>query len=219
MWVIASALHLPASPRSSGRGSSRKCSCCWGLGGSTVTARCARLVLDRLERATRKGRKPHGLLPPLDYALSLVVAASRAGSVNLLRVRGGRFASGGNVFATGALDNIFGALDFFGRIAVHGQKNPTLLQPALVALGFKFGDAHSDQCASDSTNCASDAQSSKPSHDRTGGNERTEARNCEQADARKHTQRSTDHSSGSHASRRAFRCFGGLLGAHILLWS
>src|SRR5207302_857425 len=87
---------------------------------------------------------------------------------------------------------------------------------AFVALSFVFRDAHSYQRSGNAADRASHSGSSERCHDRTGGDEGTQSRNSESADANQppHGPAEDDPSSGSRGG--SLRSLGAFLVRKIL---
>jgi hypothetical protein len=64
---------------------------------------------------------------------------------------------------------------------VSGEKYASLLDPAFIAFGFIFGNAHADEGTDEAAHPAAEAEASQGPHDRAGGDERSYARNCQRA--------------------------------------
>ena len=77
-------------------------------------------------------------LPPL----GLMGSARRlTGHVTIccLGINGG-FSRGGNILCARRLQDFLGTLDLLTRVAMHGEENSALLQPAFISLCFEFRD-------------------------------------------------------------------------------
>src|ERR1700723_2251122 len=121
-----------------------------------------------------------------------------------------------NIFCARSLQNFLRALDVVRGVAVHRKQNPALLQAAFISLGLELGNTHTDECSRESTHCTSDTEPGKSCHDRACRDERSETRDCQQADSCENTERATDYAASRNARRSALRRFGGLLGSHVL---
>src|ERR1700676_3172720 len=153
-------------------------------------------------------------LPPVELAIS---AGSLGGCVTvcLLGIHGG-FSRGRNILGVCNFQNFLGPLDFISRITMHGEENSTLLQAALVALGFEFGDTHANQCTGESADRAADIQPCHTGHDWACSDEWAQARDCQQPDTCQHAESATNYATGGHACCCALWRFCSLLCSHIL---
>ena len=76
-----------------------------------------------------------------------------------------------------------------GVIGVNGNEDVPFLDLALVAARFVFGNAHADQRAGDATDCCAHGGGAERGHNRTRGEEWTDARDGERADSREPAKR------------------------------
>src|SRR5579862_4383480 len=86
------------------------------------------------------------------------------------------------------------------------EQNPSLFDSTFITLGFILRNTHTNQSSSNATHCTSNTHPGKSSHNRTCGNQRTNTRNGERADAREPPQASANYSSGGYTRSRAFGC-------------
>src|ERR1700726_2198396 len=80
----------------------------------------------------------------------------------------GLFAGRRNIVRPRARQDVLGVRDFVGRIAMHGQQDATVLDPALVPFGFIFWNPHPDQRTDQSTDRPAHAETRERTHDRPG---------------------------------------------------
>src|SRR6202162_3394917 len=135
--------------------------------------------------------------------------------VGLVFYIGRRFARRGKIFRARARKNILGALYFIGRIAMYGNENSTLLQPSLIALGFKFRNAHTYESASHSADSAANSSSGQRRHDWSCCDEGAQSRDCQRADTDEPTECAANYCSRACACRGAFGCLGIFLGRNF----
>jgi len=62
------------------------------------------------------------------------------------------------------------------------QKNSAVFDPAFIALGLVLWNAHPDQRPDQTAYRTADAQPCQRAHNRTGYDQRTDARNCKRPD-------------------------------------
>src|ERR1700722_1978665 len=98
---------------------------------------------------------------------------------------------------------------------MYGDENAAILHAAFVALGFVFGNAHSDECADQAASCCADAKTCKSAHDGTCRDERSKARNRESADSCKEPERAAHDAARGCACGGTFRRFRVLFGAEF----
>jgi hypothetical protein len=67
---------------------------------------------------------------------------------------------------------------------VHGNQNIACANLPFVLLGLEFRNAKSDEGANEATGCTAYRGTAKRAHDRAGRYERSNARNCQRANAR-----------------------------------
>src|ERR1700686_4447056 len=140
---------------------------------------------------TNKPNKSEAGVPGLGLSEQLLTGA-RQRLVGLLPVRTS-FACGRNIRGAGALKDIFCLLGPGRIVGMHGEQDSAFLDPAFVALGFVFGNAHANESSRDAANRAAYADSGESSHDRSCRNERADARNGQRANTGQPTERSADY--------------------------
>src|SRR5438552_11261250 len=101
------------------------------------------------------------------------------------------------------------------------KKDAALPDQPFVSFGFIFRNTQTDESANDAANCAANACTRESSHDRTCGNERTDAWNRKRPDAREPSQRAAHAFAGACpccCALRSLRVFlrGEVLRANIL---
>src|SRR5512140_3981691 len=100
----------------------------------------------------------------------------------------GFFTSRCDVDRTGSRENRLGAVDLLGGIAVSGQEHAAVFDPSLVPFRLVFGNPHADEGAHDAADGSSHAETRQRAHDRTRGNQRSDARNREGTDTGEQTE-------------------------------
>jgi hypothetical protein len=78
----------------------------------------------------------------------------------------------GDVLGSRTLQRMLDAVHGFRGVAMDGKKCATVLDAAFIALGFVFGNTHSNQRPQKSSDGASRTESSQPGYDGAGGDER-----------------------------------------------
>src|ERR1039457_1323018 len=96
------------------------------------------------------------------------------------------------------------------------QTTPPPVARSFIPLVLILRHAHTDECADQSADRAANSQAGQGSHNRTGRNERTEARNRQCADTDQQSQGAAHYAPGSHASRSALGRLRALLMSDLL---
>jgi hypothetical protein len=99
---------------------------------------------------------------------------------------------------------------------VDGKQNSAILDSAFISFGFIFWNSHADQSARYSANRASYARSGERSHDWTGGEKGSDARDSEGANAGQPAQSAPEYRAGPSPGRGAFWSLGAPLMGEIL---
>src|SRR5579872_3944426 len=89
---------------------------------------------------------------------------------------------------------------------MHGEQDPAFFNPAFVALGFVFGNAHADEGSRNAADGAAYAHSSESSDDWAGCNERADAGNCQRTNTRQPTKGSANYSASCGAGSCPLGC-------------
>ena len=74
-------------------------------------------------------------------------------------------------------ENVFCPVRLIVDLGMNRDKDATFLYFALIALGFIFRDAQTDQGSSEPTDAGANGTAAKRRHDRSSGNEGPKARN------------------------------------------
>src|SRR5579864_8214353 len=120
-----------------------------------------------------------GIVPVLSQ---VCLHRARQMPIGLDFVRAG-LAGGRNILSPGMFQNLLRAPSPLRVIAVNGDQDATIFNPAFVAFGLVFWNSHSNQSSTDTANRAPDARSRQRLHNRTSGNEGPEPRHLEGSDA------------------------------------
>src|SRR3984893_910643 len=179
------------------------------------------LLLQHLHLPRKELGRSQNALPPGSYLFDAACAAM-LGALGRCRCRARRrFARGGNVFRSGALQNFLSAFHFVGRGAVYRQENAALLNAPFVTLRFVLGNAHADQRAGNSANGPAHTHAGECRHDWSRRYERSDAGNWQPANAGPQAERTAKNRARAPARGSPFRSFGGFfrrnrLGPQIL---
>src|SRR5437660_1875782 len=128
----------------------------------------------------------------------------------------GSFAAGGDVLCAVTLEDFFRAFRFVGILRMHRDENVAFPDFGFVALGFVFRDAHAYQSSDKPARRGAYRCATQRGHYGPRGNEWSQPRYREGADAGQPAQSAAEHASRACSSSRAFGRLGALFVREIL---
>ena len=117
-----------------------------------------------------------------------------------------------NVLRSGIFQSILRPANIVTCFRENGNEDVAFRDAVFVTFGFEFGYAETDQTTGDSADGGTGCRTAESGEKRTCGDERTDTRNCQRADAGKQAEGSAKHAAGSGACHGTF----GRLGVFLM---
>jgi len=141
--------------------------------------------------------------PTITRAHLYPVARGAAGHrLVALRVVGTGFAAGGDIFRSGALQNILPLLGPLRTIGMHGEKNSAFFNAAFITRGDVLRNSHTNQGSRHPADRAAYTHSRQGCHDRPGSDKGTKAGNGQKAQSGKQAGAAADHTTDAGTGPR-----------------
>lgn len=121
-----------------------------------------------------------------------------------------------NVFRSGLSEDPLRARAFFGTLGVHRDEYVAVLEFALTASGFGFGDTQADEAPRDPAYGGADGGSAQGCEDRSGRDQWANPRNGQGADAGEPSEGPAGGNSGPRAGQDAPQRLGVFLAGKVL---